>query len=100
MEPSKKVYAGKEWKYACPKTQCVITGILVRRKEEKPRFMSGKSASKWSFTKRLESATFILQYFLPLANSESSVFLTCRDYIIQKEEEKPQTTAEITEKTD
>ena len=43
----KKVYLGKEWRYADPNTQCVLTGILIRRSDEKPAFMAGKSDSKW-----------------------------------------------------
>ena len=47
LEPLKKVYLDKEWRYVCPKTQCVITGILVRRSDydKKPKFMGGKIAS-------------------------------------------------------
>ena len=35
------MYLDKEWRYVCPKTQCVITGILVKRNDydKKPKFM-------------------------------------------------------------
>ena len=55
LEPKKEVYLNGEWRYVCPDTQCVLTGVFIRKSDDKPDYMGKILEStplpKWVFIK-------------------------------------------------
>ena len=47
MEPSRKVYKEENFRYACPETQCILTGLLIKESDTEPDY--NKIKAKWDF---------------------------------------------------
>ena len=69
MEPSRKSYNEDNFRYACPETQCILTGILVKESDIEPDYNKTKAKWVYHFTRYRENEN--LHKFCPIYGNVS-----------------------------